>query len=98
MNLGRGGLGSGEALPLLPDSKDSASEKWMRHYIINDSRHGDFGCPYCFVGDTADESRFCPEGMALRRAALAEMKANPVPKPVKKPHHSAFNPAMERHG
>jgi hypothetical protein len=89
MNLGWGGMGSGEARPLLPDSKDSASEMWMRHYVWG-------GCPICEVAETADKSRFCPKGKLLRAAALAEMKA--VPKPVKKPHHSAFNPAMERHG
>jgi hypothetical protein len=89
MRLGRGGLGSGEARPLLPDSKDSASEKWMRHLVWND-------CPGCYRGATSAEDRTCPKGKLLRQAALAEMKA--VPKPVKKPHHSAFNPAMERHG
>jgi hypothetical protein len=61
----------------------------MRHYIIND-------CPYCFVAEAAGDSHFCQKGMALRRAALAEMKA--IPKPEKKPAHSNFNPAMERHG
>jgi hypothetical protein len=65
----------------------------MRHYIINDSRHGDYGCPYCFVGDTADESHFCQEGLELRRAALAEMKA--IPKPEKKPTSTVFNPSIE---
>jgi hypothetical protein len=76
------------AQPLLPDSKDSASEKWMRHYVWG-------GCPICEVAETADKSRFCPNGKLLRAAALAEMKA--IPKPKKKPTSTVFNPAMKGH-
>jgi hypothetical protein len=61
----------------------------MRHYVWSD-------CPICHRGDTKAEDRFCAKGLKLRAAALAEMKA--IPKPNKKPHHSNFNPAMERHG
>jgi hypothetical protein len=81
-------MGSGEARPLLPDSKDSASTKWMRHYVIND-------CPLCWVGEVAQESMFCPKGKRLRDAALAEMKA--IPKQEKKPTSTVFNPSIEGH-
>jgi hypothetical protein len=91
MRLGRRGTEHGEALPLLPDSKDSASEKWRRHYIW--SAYGDLGCDYCWVGEVAEDSHFCPEGLELRQAALAEMKA--IPKPVKKPTSTVFNPSIE---
>jgi hypothetical protein len=93
--LGRGSRDPGKARlsPPNPDDKDSASTKWMRHYIINDSRHGDFGCPECFVADTAGENHFCPEGLALRRAALDEMKA--IPSRAKKPAATPFNPSIE---
>ena len=70
-----------------PAELDSASSLWMKHYFIDD-------CPHCFVADLAKDSRFCAKGRELRKAALAEFKA--IPKPEKKPHHSVFNPAMER--
>jgi hypothetical protein len=95
MNLGRRDRDQGEARSLLPDSKDSASEKWMRHYIINNSRHGRYGCDDCYVGEAGEISYFCPEGLRLREAALAEMKAIPKP-PKKDPHHSVFNPKVRR--
>jgi hypothetical protein len=73
-----------------PDDKDSASTKWLRHYVIND-------CPICWVGESAEESQFCAKGKELREAAYLAGDFT-VPRPPKKPHHSAFNPAMERHG
>jgi hypothetical protein len=87
-SLGRRGMGSGEALPLLPDSKGSASEKWMRHFIWSD-------CPICYHGSTVSEDRYCPKGKHLREAALAEMKA--IPKQEKKPTTTVFNPSIEGH-
>jgi len=60
----------------------------MKHYIIDD-------CPYCFVAEAAGDSHFCQKGMALRRAALAEMKA--IPKQKKNPTSTVFNPAMKGH-
>jgi hypothetical protein len=58
----------------------------MRHYVIN-------GCKFCLVAETAGDSHFCQKGMALRRAALDEMKA--IPSRAKKPAATPFNPSIE---
>jgi hypothetical protein len=87
-------MGSGEALPLLPDSKGSASEKWMRHYIW--SGDGDFGCPICWVAETAEESQFCAKGKELREAAYSAGNFT-IPRPEKKPTSTIFNLSIEGH-
>jgi hypothetical protein len=89
--LGGGRLTGKQANP----PPKSASEIWLRHYIW--SGDGDFGCPICFVADTAEESRFCPKGQRLRAAALAEFKAIPPP-PKKRPADTSFNPSIESQG
>jgi hypothetical protein len=86
--LGRGSRDPGEARlsPPSPDDKDSASSRWLRHYIIK-------GCDGCYVGRTSEEDHFCDVGAALRRAALDEMKA--IPSRAKKPAATPFNPSIE---
>jgi len=78
------GVREGEARSPLPDS---ASTRWMRHYVIND-------CPHCWVGDTAEQSHFCAKGQRLREAALEEFRAIPPP-PKKRPADTSFNPSIE---
>jgi hypothetical protein len=86
--LGRGSRDPGEARlsPPNPDDKNSASEKWMRHFIWSN-------CPICHHGDTVAEDRYCEKGLLLRQAALAEMKA--IPGAPKKPAATPFNPSIE---
>jgi hypothetical protein len=87
LKRGREGRRRGSYDPSLPDS---ASTRWMRHYVIND-------CPHCWVGDTAEQSHFCAKGQRLREAALAEFRAIPPP-PKKRPADTSFNPSIESQG
>jgi len=86
MNLGRGDRDQGEARFLLPDSKDSASTKWMKHYLP---------CSVCNRGESSEKDMLCARGAPLRAAAIAEMKA--IPKQQKNPTSTVFNPAMKGH-
>jgi hypothetical protein len=87
MSLGGGKVATGKGTISPPMS---ASEIWMRHYVIND-------CPHCWVGDTAEQSYFCAKGQRLREAALAEFRAIPPP-PKKRPADTSFNPSIESRG